>query len=193
MTLKEELRQQLREKLAQIPAEELSSKSLCACRRLFETRECSKAEVIMVFLSAPGEIDTTPLVLRAWQNRKRVVAPKISWNQRRMVPCEIRSLTHDLVVSTMGIREPTTGVPFPIDVIDLIIVPGIAFDEKGNRLGRGRGFYDRFLAHPEFAGVACGLALEEQIQEPIPVDPLDRPVGMLVTDTKVRRFKVSTS
>ena len=88
----------------------------------------------------------------------------------------------------MGIREPVAGVPFPISLIDLVIVPGLGFDEDGNRLGRGRGFFDRFLAHPEFQGVACGMALEEQMTPGIPVDALDRRVDMLVTDEKVRRF-----
>lgn len=142
----------------------------------------------MVFLSLPSEPDTTPIVLRAWQDGKRVLAPKVSWNQRRMLPMEIRSLTDDLVTSTMGIREPISGVPFPISLLELVIVPGLGFDEYGNRLGRGRGFYDRFLAHPEFAGTACGLALEEQVVPTIPAGPLDRPIDMLVTDAGVRRF-----
>jgi len=142
----------------------------------------------MVFLSLPTEIDTTPLVLRAWQDRKRVLAPKVSWNQRRMLPIEIRSLTQDLAIANMGIREPVTGIPFPVSLIDMVIVPGLAFDEYGNRLGRGRGFYDRFLAHPEFDGVACGLALEVQIMPSVPVGPLDRHVDMVITDENVRRF-----
>ena len=143
----------------------------------------------MVFLSLPSEIDTTPLVLRAWQDRKRVLAPKVSWNQRRMLPVEIRSLTDDLMVSTMGIREPATGLPFPISLIDLVMVSGLAFDEYGNRVGRGRGFFDRFLAHPEFDGVACGLAFQAQRTATVPVGPLDRRIDMLITEEEVRRFE----
>ena len=142
----------------------------------------------MVFLSLPSEIDTTPLVLRAWQDRKRVLAPKVSWNQRRMLPVEIRSLTDDLMVSAMGIREPVTGLPFPISLIDLVVVSGLAFDEYGNRVGRGRGFFDRFLAHPEFHGASCGLAFQTQVTATVPVGPLDRRVDMLVTEEEVRRF-----
>ena len=106
-----------------------------------------------------------------------------------MMPVEIRSFSTDLVVSSTGIREPISGVPIPISIIDLVIVPGLAFDPKGNRLGRGRGFYDRFLANPEFAGVSCAFAFEEQVIPEVPADPLDRPVRMLVTNHKVRRFK----
>lgn len=143
----------------------------------------------MIFLALPMEVDTLPIVLRAWQERKRVLAPKVSWSQRRMLPVEVRSLTDDLIISSMGIREPVSGLPFPIPLIDLVIVPGLGFDEYGNRLGRGRGFYDRFLAHPDFQGVACALAFEEQITPTVPVGPLDRPMHMVVTDEKVRRFR----
>jgi len=186
--VKKELRERLRKVLSEIPTDDLTAKSQRACQLLFDQSEYAKAEVLMVFLSLPTELDTSPIVLRSWQNRKRVLAPKVSWNQRRMLPVEIRSLTDDLVVSTMGIREPISGIPFPISLIDLVIVPGLGFDEFGNRLVRGRGFYDRFLSHPEFKGVACALAFEEQVMPTIPVGPLDRRVNMMVTDKKVRRF-----
>ena len=175
--------------MSQIPPEDLGTKTLRASHLLFETPEYVRAEVIMVFLSLPNEIDTTPIVLRAWQDHKRVLAPKVSWNQRRMIPVEIRSLTEDLQISHFGIREPVAGIPFPISLIDLVIVPGLGFDEFGNRLGRGRGFYDRFLAHPEFAGTACGLAFEEQLCPNLPAGPLDRRVSLLVTDERFRRFE----
>ncbi len=145
----------------------------------------------MVFLSLPTEVDTSSLVLRCWQDHKRVLAPKVSWEQRRMLPVEMLSLTDTLTESDFGIREPVAGVPFPTSLIDLVIVPGLAYDEYGNRLGRGRGFYDRFLAHPDFRGVACGIAFEVQMTAGVPVGPLDRPVDMLVTDAQVRQFSRS--
>ena len=189
MSVKKELRRRLRAILADIPKEEIETRSLRVCHNLFEQPEYVKAEVIMVSLSLPNEVDTSPLVLRAWQDHKRVLAPKVSWSQRRMLPVEIRSLTDDLTVSGMGIREPGSGIPFPISLIDLVAVPGLAIDEYGNRLGRGRGFYDRFLAHPEFKGAACALVFEAQMTSSIPVGPLDRRVDMAVTDERVLRFK----
>lgn len=188
MVVKKELRQSLRQVTSEISPEATVDHSHKACQLLFETGEFKKAETVMVFLSLAGEIDTSPIVLKCWQDRKRVLAPKVSWNQRRMLPVEIRSLTDDLMVTGMGIREPISGIPFPIPLLDMVIVPGLGFDESGNRLGRGRGFYDRFLAHPEFKGIACGLAFEQQVLAEIPVGPLDRKVDMLVTETKVRRF-----
>lgn len=189
IVVKKELRQRLRTILAGFSPEQVSTKSLRACHRLFQEPEYVNAEIIMVFLSLPKEVDTTALVLRAWQDRKRVVTPKVSWNQRRIVPVEIRSLTEDLAESSMGIREPVSGVPIPSSLVDLVIVPGLGFDEFGNRLGRGRGFYDRFLVQPDFTGVSCALAFEEQLTTSVPVGPLDQRINMLVTDKSVRRFK----
>jgi 5-formyltetrahydrofolate cyclo-ligase len=179
----------LRKLLAAIPASEIQARSAVACERLVAQSEYKKAQVLMVFLSLPTEVDTTPLVLRAWQDHKRVLAPKVSWEQRRMLPVEIRSLSQGVTTTPLGMREPTTGPPIPIQLIDIVIVPGLGFDEHGNRLGRGRGFYDRFLASPQFHGVSCALAFEEQMTDSIPTHALDVPVRMLVTDRKVRRFR----
>jgi 5-formyltetrahydrofolate cyclo-ligase len=189
LSAKKDLRQRLRKILGEIPPDQLEAGSLRACHRLFEQPEYVKAEVIMIFLSLPNEVDTSSIVLRAWQDHKRVLAPKVSWSQRRMMPVEIRSLSDDLTVSQVGIREPVSGIPFPISTIDLVVVPGLGFDEYGHRLGRGRGFYDRFLAHPDFKGVACAMAFEQQMAPSVPVGPLDRHVNMIITNEKVRRFK----
>lgn len=186
---KKELRQHLRQIMASISPEELHERSLKACLRLTETPEYHRAEVLMVFLSLPAEVDTTSLVLHAWRDRKRVLAPKVSWEQRRMLPIEIGSLSDDVRESPLGLREPIQGVPFPVTNIDLVIVPGMGFDTQGNRIGRGRGFYDRFLAHPDWRGTSCGLALEEQVAEHVPTEEQDKRVDMLVTDDRVERFR----
>jgi len=144
--------------------------------------------VLMLFLSTPHEVDTSQLAIRAWADQKRVLAPRVTWDQRRMLPIEIQSLATGVEVGYMGIREPVEGMPVPVSDIELVIVPGLAFDEQGNRLGRGRGFYDRFLSHPDFRGVSCGLAFEQQVLPTIPAGPGDVRVQMLVTDLQVRRF-----
>jgi 5-formyltetrahydrofolate cyclo-ligase len=186
--IKKQIRQQLRARIACISPTELHERSIQACSRLAKTPEYAHSEIIMVFLSLPTEVDTTPLVLQAWRDRKRILAPKVSWEQRRMLPIQIDSLSDDLSESILGIREPADGVPIPLANIDMVIVPGIGFDLHGNRLGRGRGFYDRFLAHRDWAGIACGLALEDQVLETVPVSEHDMKIQMLVTDASVHRF-----
>ena len=186
--MKKEQRQTLREILGAISEEDIKERSIIACNLLCGQPEFQKAEIMMTFLSLAREIDTASLVLRAWMERTRVLAPKVSWEQRRMLPIEITSLTQDIRDTPVGIREPSGGTPIPVANIDLVIVPGLGFDPFGNRLGRGRGFYDRFLSHRDFRGVACGLAFEEQFVDLVPVGPHDMQVDMLVTDKAVRRF-----
>lgn len=192
MSIKTELRKRLKAQLALLSPEEVRTRSSAACALLCSQPEYRDSEIIMVFLSAPGEINTTSLVLRAWQDRKRILAPRVGWEQRRMIPIEIRSLTEDVEETEWNIRQPTPGPPVPVDMIDLVVVPGLGFDAEGNRLGRGRGFYDRFLAQEQFHGRSCALAFEEQFVDSIPAADHDIGVQMLVTDQKIRRFKRST-
>ena len=186
--IKKALRNQLREWLASLSGEEVQRRSVAACRLLCAQPEYQAADVIMIFLSTPREVDTAPVALSAWNQGKRVLAPRVSWEQRRMLPIEIHSLTSDVQPGQMGIREPVEGMPVPVSDIDLVIVPGLGFDQQGNRLGRGRGFYDGFLSHRDFRGISCALAFEEQVLPSVPADHRDVRVHMLVTDVTVRRF-----
>jgi 5-formyltetrahydrofolate cyclo-ligase len=189
VTNKKELRQALRKRLAAVTPAELHARSFAACGLLFEQKEFKRAQTLMIFLSTQHEVDTAPVALQAWADYKRVLAPRVSWEQRRMLPIEIHSLTSDVKDGLMGVREPFDGMPIPVADIDLVIVPGLAFDGVGNRLGRGRGFYDRFLSHRDFRGVCCALALEEQVVDSVPAEECDVRMNMLVTDQRVRRFK----
>ena len=185
---KKDLRTRLKANLAALSADEIHERSRQACNLLVAQPEFERSEIVMVFLSLPTEISTAPLVLRAWQEGKRVLAPRVSWEQRRMMPVEIRSLTEDIEDTRWNLRQPLQGDPVPLSMIDLVVVPGLGFDDAGNRLGRGRGFYDRFLVHSEFAGSTCAVAFEEQVVEAIPADSHDIRVDMLITDQHVRRF-----
>lgn len=163
-------------------------KSVLACNLIAGSPEFTAARVVMLYLSMQHEVDTAPLALRSWQAGKTVVVPKVSWDQRRMLPMEITSLHGHVTTAGMGVREPVGGKPVPVDLIDLVIVPGLGFTNSGYRIGRGMGFYDRFLAQSDFIGVSCGLAFEEQIVESLPVLDHDVPLAMLVTDRGIRRF-----
>jgi 5-formyltetrahydrofolate cyclo-ligase len=193
MSSKPAIRRMLREKLAAIPPVQRHSKSVAACGLLAGIPEFSQARCVMLYLSTEEEVDTCPLALRCWQEGKMVVVPKVSWDQRRMLPVEISSLQTGMTSTGPGIREPIAGKPIPTDMIDLVIVPGIGFTATGHRLGRGMGFYDRFLAQGDFIGRSCGLAFEEQIVETVPVLDHDIPLSMLVTDRAIRRFATSIS
>jgi 5-formyltetrahydrofolate cyclo-ligase len=198
MHSKPAVRRRLRETLAALSEADRHAKSLTACRFVTGSPEFDAARVVMLYLSTPTEVDTAPLALKCWQAGKQVVVPKVSWDQRRMLPVEITSLKDSHLTTTrpgplgapggIAVREPVAGNPIPVGFIDLVIVPGLGFTADGFRIGRGMGFYDRFLAQHEFIGASCGLAFEEQIVEDLPVLDHDVPLSMLATDRGIRRF-----
>lgn len=190
---KNSLRQQLRQILRSLPVEQRRIKSQAACRHLLESPEFAAAKVVMLYLSMSQEVDTAAIALRAWQDGKTVAVPKVFMSDRSMLPVEIQSLDTAMKTTPVGVREPDVGQPIPIDCIDLVLVPGLGFSPTGQRIGRGGGFYDRFLAQPTFQGTTCGLAFEEQVLETLPMLPHDQHLNMLITDTGIRRFHTALS
>jgi len=129
-----------------------------------------------------------PIALKAWQKCKTVTVPLVGYEQKHMIPVLLRSLDEPMNVDRYGVTTPGTGKPFPMMDIDMVIVPGLGFDTDGRRIGRGGGFYDRFLAHPSFTGITCGFALDEQIVDEVPTACHDVTLDMLVTDARELRF-----
>jgi len=185
---KSQLRQRLQRTLLAMSAERRSDKSRKACRNLVSTEEFQKAATVMLYLSLPHEVDTSDAILYAWQQGKTVLVPKISWQQRHMIPVQINTLETGFATESSGLRNPVMGVPIPIGEIDLVVAPALAFDGKGNRLGRGGSYYDRFFANEELRAVKCGFAFAEQRVDSIPVMDHDQRVDFLVTDEEITYF-----
>ena len=182
---KAELRGQLRNRLLSMPEPQRKTKSKKACQNLIATDEFQQASIVMMYLSLPHEVDTSEAILHAWQLGKTVVVPKISWQQRHMIPVQITSLETGFSTGAWGLRNPTGGAPIPFGDIDLVVAPALGFDRQGNRLGRGGSFYDRFFANREVKATRCGLAFAEQVLETIPVTESDQSVHFLVTDDEI--------
>lgn len=185
------IRRALRQRLSDMSPADRQSRSTAACNLLGASPEFAGARVVMLYLAMPTEVETAPLVLKAWQLGMTVAVPKVSWDQRHMLPIEINSLHTGIATTGPGVREPIAGNPVPIDLIDLVIVPGLGFTPDGHRIGRGMGFYDRFLAQGGFTGISCGLAFEDQLVPTLPTADHDIPLHMLVTNTTIRRFNTA--
>ncbi len=185
---KARLRRDLQEQLAEMTPQQRSAKSHAACQRLIETAEFQKASVVMMYLSLPHEVDTSEAILHAWQMEKAVVVPKVSWEQRHMIPVRIHSLETGISTGISGLRNPVTGEPIPPEEIDLVVAPALGFDRRGNRLGRGGSYYDRFFANPALPASRCGFAFAEQVVDSVPAIEHDEPVDFLVTDEEVLYF-----
>lgn len=186
--MKHHFRSLIKETLEAMSPDQAERKSRQACAAVVELPEFAGACTIMAYMTIPNETDAGAIILAAWNQGKTVLVPVVSTEPREMFAVELRSLKAGLKVSSYGILEPDGSNPWPADRIDLMIVPALAFDRLGNRLGRGGGFYDRFLAQEGMHAVTCGLAFQEQLLDEIPTDHHDKPVDLLVTDREVLRF-----
>lgn len=185
---KEQLRRKLQKCLQEMSPEQRSEKSRKACQNLTSTPQFQSASSVMMYLSLPHEVDTSEAILHAWQLGKTVSVPKISWQQRHMIPVEIHTLETDFSTEVAGLRNPTKGVPMPFEEIDLVVAPALGFDKEGNRLGRGGSYYDRFFCNSKLKALKCGFAFSEQMVESVPATEHDVPVDFLVTDDRVFYF-----
>ena len=182
---KNALRHEIKQRLVQMSKEDRIVQSKQICQRIIDSDVFRKASVVMTYLSMPHEVDMTLLILHAWQQGKTVAVPKVSWEQRHMIPVEITSLDTGLKEDRCGLRNPINGVPVPFDEIDLVVTPGLGFDKKGNRLGRGGAFYDNFFKHEKITAARWAVAFSPQICDEIPHDDNDMPIDAVVTENEL--------
>lgn len=142
------------------------------------------ARTILFYASFRGEVDTLALMQRAMELKKRVALPLIRKEEQQIVPMLIKSLT-ELKPGAYGIQAPP-DVPqnrLNADELDLVVVPGVAFDRRNNRLGRGAGYYDRFLSVLPVTTPTIGLAYDLQVVDALPgLEPHDHPVKCVITN-----------
>jgi 5-formyltetrahydrofolate cyclo-ligase len=184
---KSTLRQEIKKRLVQMNRDDRVLKSKQICQQIIASDTYRQASVVMAFLSLPHEVDTTPVILNAWQQGKTVVVPKVSWEQRHMIPVELTSLETGLTTEKMGLRTPANGIPVPFDEIDLVVTPGLGFDRQGNRLGRGGAFYDKFFSNHKITAARWGVAFREQLCDAIPHEANDVPIDAVVTENEIIR------
>ena len=142
-------------------------------------------DTVMLYLSMKSEVETFGLLNILLHEKKRVCAPVVDAHQSELTPRQIRNPKTELVQHRYGLLEPNAACPIlPISQLQLIIVPGIAFDANGYRLGYGKGFYDRFLTKcPE--AVRVGLAYQVQIVENTFPQTWDIPVHYIFTEKDI--------
>jgi 5-formyltetrahydrofolate cyclo-ligase len=174
------LRSRMRSLLKSLSDADMSARSALACARLVRTGQFGGARAVMLYLALPHELDCRHAIEAAWRCGKSVLVPRVNWSTRRIEPVPCRSFDN-LTPGRYGLREPA-GEPVAPGAIDMVVVPALAYDLSGRRLGRGGGFYDRFLASPDLRAAKCGFALAEQVLPRVPADQHDQRVDMLVTD-----------
>lgn len=167
-----------------LSAVERKQKSSQILKTIMATPFFAAAECIMLYLNFRDEVKTTPLAEEILKNGKRLVIPYCETRTTQIIPCEIQDLAKDVGLSSFGIREPLADFFRPVapTKIDLALVPGLAFDYQGNRIGFGKGYYDRFL--PQLRADVCviGVAFACQVFERIPAESHDYKMSLLVTE-----------
>ena len=132
------------------------------------------------YVSLPDEVQTGPLITQMLEAGKRVVVPKVQG--RRLALSEVKDPARELAPGAFGVLEPTGALrPVPVTRLDLVLVPGIAFDRRGHRLGRGEGYFDRFLARVPKAIPTIGICYDFQLVDRLPTDPHDQAVRTVIS------------
>ena len=178
---KAKLRQEVGKRLAALGPDEIRRRSLLACGHLIE--RYPNPESVMAYLALPGEADPAGAIAM-WRTRSvKVAVPRVDWQTKSMTAAVLPDGRGQLVETRHGLSEPGADAEeLAIDSIALVIVPGLAFTASGARLGRGGGFYDRFLSRLSGSTTTVGLVLSCQIVDEIPVEPHDRSVEAVITD-----------
>jgi len=186
MADKQEIRKKIWSLRNGMTPEEIAAKSGLIIRRLTELRDLREASTLMIFLSFGSEILTDDLLRWGWEAGKRMVIPLCRPEDRSLTPCLLGSVG-ELEIGHYGIREPKAENIRPVlrEEIDAILVPAVAFDLRGYRVGYGGGYYDRFLPEVPRA-VRIGAVFSCQIVPEIPADPHDVRIDRIVTENGVQ-------
>ncbi len=183
-TGKERLRERLVAARRAIPAADRAARSREVALRVAALPAFARARVVALYAPMGAEVDTAELARLALAAGKTLAWPRLAGGTRRLgfAACDPAAL----VPGPLSTRQPPPGAPeVPFEGIDLVCVPGVAFDPALRRLGRGGGYYDATL--PAFGGwtVRVGLAFEAQVVLEVPAEPGDAPVDLLATEARL--------
>ena len=180
--MKKALKQKVLAERDKHPEEHRHSKSCTIASHLYSLPEYKSSRTILFYVSIGSEVKTYDMIEHALKAGKRVCVPVTDKEVHEITPCEIRSFD-DLSKGTFGIPEPIERNPVPLSQIDLVVVPGVAFDEQGNRLGYGMGYYDKLLR--KLRAPAIALSFELQLLPSIPTESHDVKVSKIITEKRV--------
>jgi 5-formyltetrahydrofolate cyclo-ligase len=170
----------------QLPEAEVQHRSFAVQRRLQKLECYQQARTIAFYSPVHNEVSTVQLLRDALANRRTIVMPRVAG--KALVFQLIHSLD-DLAPGSFGILEPKTETePIAMHQLDLIVLPGVAFDRRGHRLGYGKGYYDRALSAAGNQAKRVGLAYDFQLVEQLPVFEHDMQLDLLATETEVLSF-----
>jgi len=181
---KAELRQSLLESLRAIELTRRHEASSNVCGRVLGLEAFARADTVMLYMPLRSEIDVMPVALRCFQLGKSVCLPRVIGGHE-MLPVETSSFDdHAMEFDEVGMLTPRNGAPMPLEQVDLVVVPGLAYDLHGRRLGRGGGHYDRFLPRLRRSATLVGVAFDLQVIDEVPDGRHDVRVDILASERR---------
>jgi len=185
---KSELRQQALKSRRSLTKDEVASRSGLVTRRLLQLPEFASAVSIATYVAKSDEVQTAAVISRALAEGKKVLVPRSDPQSSTLFFAEIHSLS-ELSPGHFGILEPAvSSPPLRLDSADIALVPIVAWDERGHRIGYGKGYFDRAL-EANRGPVTIGLAFESQRFGEVPQSAADVPLDIIVTEERVLRLR----
>ncbi len=165
-----------------LPQEKIDASSLHIAQNLLSLSEVQAAQNIAAYMSFRNEVSTRELISKLVAAEKQIFIPYIA--DGKIAFTKFKSFD-DFAVEKYNIPEPKNKAPVKPDSIDLFIVPGIAFDSRGSRIGWGKGFYDKFLGENKISVPKVGVCYDFQVIENIPLEEHDVAVDIIVTEKRI--------
>ena len=170
-------------RLQQQKEDDRRRKSEAIRRKVFRLTAFRRAATVCCYVALPYEVQTWRMIEEMLKNGKRVVVPVTQPRTKRLRLSEVRNPRAELIRGAFGVLEPTSQARYPVRVrdVDLVLVPGLAFDRRGHRLGHGHGYFDRFLARVPKTTPTVGLAFRFQLLDRLPTAAHDHAVQTILT------------
>jgi 5-formyltetrahydrofolate cyclo-ligase len=183
---KSKIRKDMITALESFSENEIALKTRKIENRLFDFANFVEANITMLYISSPGEVSSSNIITYCLDYKKIIVLPAFEPQKFRIRLFKIDNIEKDLKSGPRGILEPDTArcKPVPIECLDIAIIPGIAFDEKGGRIGSGEGYYDRFIPKLPITTRKVSIAFEDQIIPQIPMESHDKHVDIIITNER---------
>jgi 5-formyltetrahydrofolate cyclo-ligase len=184
---KSEIRKEISARLSALSKEALAAVNSRLTQQLFEFANFIEANIVLLYFQKENEVSTDAIIRKCHEYRKVVILPAFNIEKHTMKLMKVDKPETDLVKGPRGIPEPDPNrcKVVPIDVIDIAIVPGNAFDEKGGRIGSGEGYYDRLIPKLPATTRKVGLAYELQLYPQVPMTHHDRYVDIIITEERI--------
>jgi len=184
---KREIREEMAKMVKALSETELAERTEKIEDRLFAFANFMESRVPLLYMNLGSEVNTRGILKKCFEQRKVVILPGFDKEKYRMTPMKINNVDLDLKPGPRGVPEPNMKKckVVPVDRLDIAIIPGVAFDEKGARVGSGQGYYDRLIPKLPVTTRKVALALESQIIQQVPMQSHDKHVDIIITDKRI--------